>query len=50
MQKYGLIEYAKNFARKIVEENWKEVEGLLPELEAKEKLNAFARFLIKRKI
>jgi geranylgeranyl diphosphate synthase type 3/geranylgeranyl diphosphate synthase type I len=50
MQKYGSIEYAKNFARKIVEESWKEVEGLLPESEAKEKLNAFARFLIKRKI
>jgi geranylgeranyl pyrophosphate synthase len=50
IQKYGSIEYAKNFARKIVEESWKEVEGLLPESEAKEKLNAFARFLIERKI
>lgn len=50
MQKYGSIEYAKNFARKIVEESWKEVEKLLPESKAKEKLNAFARFLIERKI
>lgn len=50
MQKYGSIDYAKNFARKIVEESWKNVEKLLPESEAKEKLNAFARFLIERKI
>ncbi len=50
IQKYGSIEYAKNFAKKIVEESWKEVEKLLPESEAKEKLNAFARFLIERKI
>lgn len=50
MQKYGSIDYAKKFARKIVEESWKNVEKLLPESEAKEKLNAFARFLIERKI
>ncbi|MGQ9538114.1 MAG: polyprenyl synthetase family protein [Candidatus Bathycorpusculaceae bacterium] len=50
MQKYGSIDYAKNFAKKIVEESWKNVEKLLPESEAKEKLNAFARFLIERKI
>ena len=50
MQKYGSIEYAKNFARKIVRESWKDVERLLPESEAKEKLNAFAQFLIERKI
>ena len=50
MQKYGSIDYAKNFARKILEESWKNVEKLLPESEAKEKLNVFARFLIERKI
>ncbi|MEM2337798.1 MAG: polyprenyl synthetase family protein [Candidatus Bathyarchaeia archaeon] len=50
MQKYGSIEYAKNFARKILEESWKSVDELLPRSEAKEKLNAFARFLIERKI
>ncbi len=50
MQKYGSIDYAKNFARKIVEESWKEVEKLLPPSEAKEKLDAFAKFLIERKI
>ncbi len=50
MQKYGSIEYAKNFARKIVKESWKDAEALLPKSEAKEKLNAFAQFLIERKI
>ncbi|MEM2242410.1 MAG: polyprenyl synthetase family protein [Candidatus Bathyarchaeia archaeon] len=50
MKKYGSIDYAKNFARKIVEESWKNVEKLLPPSDAKEKLNAFAKFLIERKI
>ncbi|MEM2386262.1 MAG: polyprenyl synthetase family protein, partial [Candidatus Bathyarchaeia archaeon] len=50
MQKYGSIDYAKNFARKIVEESWKEVEKFLPPSNAKEKLNAFAKFLIERRI
>jgi geranylgeranyl pyrophosphate synthase len=50
MEKYGSIEYAKDFARKIVKKNWKEVERLLPASEAKEKINAFAKFLIERKI
>ncbi|MEM3672797.1 MAG: polyprenyl synthetase family protein [Candidatus Bathyarchaeia archaeon] len=50
MEKYGSIEYAKHFATKIVEESWREVEKILPASEAKEKLKAFAEFLIKRKI
>jgi geranylgeranyl pyrophosphate synthase len=50
MRKYGSIEYAKRLARKIVEESWEQVKELLPESEAKEKLNTFARFLIERKI
>ncbi|MEM2320084.1 MAG: polyprenyl synthetase family protein [Candidatus Bathyarchaeia archaeon] len=50
MQKYGSIDYAKNFARKIVAESWRDVENLLPPSEAKEKLKAFAQFLIERKI
>jgi geranylgeranyl pyrophosphate synthase len=49
MEKYGSIEYAKDFARKIVKESWEEVERLLPASEAKEKINAFAKFLIERK-
>jgi len=49
-QKYGSIEYVKRFARRIVEESWMEVERLLPASEAKERLNAFAKYLIERKI
>lgn len=50
MEKYDSLNYVKNFARKIVEESWRDVEKLLPETEAKKKLNAFAKFLIERKI
>jgi len=49
MQKYGSIEYVKRFARKMVEKSWREVERILPASEAKEKLKAFANFLIERK-
>jgi len=48
MQKYGAIEHVKLTAEKIVEESWIETERLLPTPDAKEKLKAFAEFLIKR--
>ncbi|MEM2972174.1 MAG: polyprenyl synthetase family protein [Candidatus Bathyarchaeia archaeon] len=50
MEKYDAINYAKDLARKMVKESWKEVERLLSASDAKEKLNAFATFLIERKI
>jgi len=50
LNKYGAISYAKDFARKIVNDAWKEAEGLLPESDAKKKLKAFVDFLIERKI
>jgi len=50
MQKYGSIEYVKGFAGRMVEESWREVETLLPISEAKERLNAFAIYLIEREI
>ena len=50
MQKHGAIEHVKRTAQRIVEESWSEVDKLLPESEAKEKLKAFAEFLIKRTI
>ena len=50
MQKYNAIEHVKRTAARIVEESWKEVNKLLPKSEAKEKLKAFAEFLIKRTI
>lgn len=50
MQKYGAIDYVKQTATRIVEESWNEVDKLLPASAAKEKLKAFAEFLIKRTI
>lgn len=50
MSQYGSIEYAKQFARQLVRDNWKEVDRLLSPSEAKEELKAFAEFLIERKI
>jgi len=50
MQKYDSVEYVKQFAGKMVEDSWREVERLLPASDAKEKLEAFAEFLIERKI
>jgi len=50
MQKYGSIAHVKRTAARIVEESWSEVDKLLPASEAKEKLKAFAEFLIKRTI
>jgi geranylgeranyl diphosphate synthase type I len=48
MQKYGAIEHVKQTANRIVQESWNDAEKLLPDSEAKEKLKAFAEFLIKR--
>jgi geranylgeranyl pyrophosphate synthase len=50
MQKYHAIEHVKQTATRIVEESWSDVDKLLAESEAKEKLKAFAEFLIKRTI
>ena len=50
IRNYGSIEYAKNFARNIVRESWKDVDDVLPSSKAKEKLKAFADYLIERKI
>jgi geranylgeranyl diphosphate synthase, type I len=48
MQKYGAMEYVKQTAEKMVKKSWSEAEKLLPTPEAKEKLKAFAEFLITR--
>lgn len=48
MQKYGAIEHVKATAERMVLESWSEVDRLLPTPQAKEKLKAFAEFLIKR--
>jgi len=44
------VEYVKNKADKMVEDSWSEVDKLLYASEGKEKLKAFAEFLIKRNI
>ena len=48
MQKYGAIDHVKRTAERMVEESWTETEKLLPTPQAKEKLKAFAEFLIRR--
>jgi geranylgeranyl diphosphate synthase type I len=48
MQKYGSIEHVKQTATRMVQESWEEVDKLLPTPQAKEKLKAFAEFLIER--
>jgi geranylgeranyl diphosphate synthase type I len=48
MQTYNAIEYVKRTAARLVEESWSDVDKLLPTPQAKEKLKAFAEFLIKR--
>ena len=48
--KNNAMEYVKNKADKMVEESWKEVDKLLSASDGKEKLKAFAEFLIKRNI
>jgi geranylgeranyl pyrophosphate synthase len=48
MKKYNAIEHVRQTASQIVQESWNDAERLLAESEAKEKLKAFAEFLIKR--
>ncbi len=50
IKKYGSIKYAKEFAQNMVKKSWKEIEKLLPPSEAKEKLRAFANYLVEREI
>ena len=50
MAEYNSIDYAKEFARKIVTGSWKEIDRLLQPSEAKEELRAFATYLVERKI
>jgi geranylgeranyl pyrophosphate synthase len=48
MQKYDALKHVKQTAEQMVMESWNEAEKLLPSPQAKEKLKAFAEFLIKR--
>ncbi|UCC33150.1 MAG: polyprenyl synthetase family protein [Candidatus Bathyarchaeota archaeon] len=48
--KHGSIEYAENLARNMVRDSWRDVDAILPPSEGKEKLKAFADYMIKRRI
>jgi geranylgeranyl pyrophosphate synthase len=50
MKKYDAIAYAKTVAQELVSDNWKQIDRLLQPSEAKEKLRAFADYLVERKI
>ena len=50
IKKYGSIEYAKEKARKMIKDVWKDADKLLPASEAKKKLKAFADYLVEREI
>jgi geranylgeranyl pyrophosphate synthase len=50
MQKNNAFEYVRNKADDMVAQNWKEADKLLKPTLGKEKLKAFAEFLIKRTI
>ncbi|MBI3412543.1 MAG: polyprenyl synthetase family protein [Candidatus Aenigmarchaeota archaeon] len=48
IKKYDSIGYAKNYAKKIVENSWGRIDKTLAKSEAKERLRMFANFLIER--
>jgi len=50
MKRCGSIAYAEQYAKKLVAESWREIDRLLSPSDAKEKLKAFADYLIGRKI
>ncbi|MCD6495763.1 MAG: polyprenyl synthetase family protein [Candidatus Aenigmarchaeota archaeon] len=50
IRRYGSIQYAKEFARDMVRKAWSDVEPLIPESEAKQKIRAFADFMVERDI
>ncbi len=44
------LDYAKKFSRKLVQDAWTNVEGILKESKAKHELKAFADYLVERKL
>jgi len=50
IKKNGSIEYAKEKAQELVKHAWKEVEAVISDSPAKQKLKAFADFLVERDI
>jgi geranylgeranyl pyrophosphate synthase len=50
IKKYGSIEYAKEKAKSLIKEAWREADKLLPPSPAKTRLNEFINYLVERKI
>lgn len=50
IKKYDSINYAKQSARKMVRECWNEVDKILSDTTAKDKIKAFAEYLVERDI
>jgi geranylgeranyl pyrophosphate synthase len=50
LKKYDAVEYSKKMAKKMVQDAWKGIDNILPKSDAKEKLKAFAYYLIEREI
>jgi len=50
MRKYGSIDFARQFAVKMIRKTWNEVDEALPSSTAKDRLRDFAQYLINRDI
>ena len=50
LEKYNAVNYAKNLARKMLKEAWKDAEKVLDESEAKKTLESFMEYLIERDV
>ncbi len=50
LKRGGSVEYAREFAKKMVREAWEEANPIIPDSPAKEKLKSFVDYLITRKI
>lgn len=50
LEKYDSLKYAKQVSSQIAEKSWREIEEIIPQSEAKEKLRGFIRFLVEREI
>ncbi len=50
LRKYKALEYAREYAREIVRKSWRNIEDAIPASNAKEKLRAFADYLVERNI
>ena len=50
MRKAGSLDYARAFSKKLVKQAWAGVDSLLPQSDAKDKLKAFADYLVERNV